>query len=46
MYVVKEILGNSQISTTMRYTHPMPDTMRDATAEMDTLFPQEDDEGG
>jgi len=46
MYVVKEILGHSQISTTMRYTYPTPDTMRDATAEMDTLFPQEDDEGG
>src|SRR6266511_331291 len=44
MYVVKEILGHSQISTTMRYTHPTPDTMRDATAEMDTLFPEENED--
>jgi hypothetical protein len=36
--------GHSQISTTMRYTHPTPDTMRDATAEMDVLFPEEDDD--
>jgi integrase len=43
MYVVKDILGHSQISTTMRYTHPTPDTMRDATAEMDALFPEENE---
>ena len=31
MYVVKDILGHSQISTTMRYTHPTSETMRDAS---------------
>jgi site-specific recombinase XerD len=41
MYVVKDILGHGQISTTMKYTHPTPETMRDATAELDLLFPDE-----
>jgi len=44
MYVVKDILGHDQISTTMKYTHPTPETMRNATAELDLLFP--DDEEG
>jgi integrase len=39
IHVVKDILGHSQISTTMRYAHPTEQTMRDATAEMDALFP-------
>jgi len=26
----------------MKYTHPTPETMRDATAELDLLFPEED----
>jgi integrase len=41
MYVVKDILGHGQIGTTMKYTHPTPETMRDATAELDLLFPDE-----
>jgi site-specific recombinase XerD len=41
MYVIKDILGHSQISTTMRYTHPTSETMRDAAAEMDVLFPED-----
>jgi len=44
MYVVKDILGHSQISTTMRYTHPTSETMRDAAAEMDVLFPEDQDD--
>ena len=44
MYVVKDILGHSQISTTMRYTHPASETMRDAAAEMDVLFPEDQDD--
>jgi integrase len=42
MYVVKDILGHGQISTTMKYTHPTPETMRDATAELDLLFPDDE----
>jgi integrase len=44
MYVVKDILGHDQISTTMKYTHPTPETMRDATAELDLLFPEDEKE--
>ena len=44
MYVVEDILGHGQISTTMKYTHPTPETMRDATAELDLLFPEDEKE--
>ena len=44
MHVVKDILGHSQISTTMRYAHPTKQTMRDATAEMDEILPEDPDE--
>jgi integrase len=44
LLVVKDILGHDQISTTMKYTHPTPETMRDATAELDRLFPEEEKE--
>jgi hypothetical protein len=46
MYVVKDILGHSQISTTTRRTHPTSETIRDAAAEMDVLFPEDQDEKG
>ena len=36
---VMEILGHSQISTTMNvYGHVLPETMKDAAARMDSLF--------
>ena len=44
MYAVKDILEHDQISTTMKYTHPTPETMRDATAELDRLFPEDEKE--
>jgi site-specific recombinase XerD len=44
IYLVKDILGHDQISTTMKYTHPTPETMRDATAELDLLFPEDEKE--
>jgi site-specific recombinase XerD len=44
MYVVKDILGHDQISTTMTYTHPTSATMRDATAELDLLFSEDEKE--
>jgi len=44
MYAVKDILGHDQISTTMKYTQPTPETMRDATAELDLLFPEDEKE--
>jgi hypothetical protein len=28
----------------MKYTHPTPETMRDAAAELDLLFPEEEDQ--
>jgi site-specific recombinase XerD len=43
MHVVKDILGHSQISTTIRYAHLTEQTMRDATAEMDALLPEDQD---
>jgi site-specific recombinase XerD len=44
MYVVKDILGHDQISTTMKYTHPTPETMRDATQILDLLFREDEKE--
>jgi len=40
---MKDILGHGQISTTMKYTHPTPETMHDATAELNLIFPEEED---
>jgi len=44
MHVVKDILGHSQISTTIRYAHPTEQIMRDATAEMAALLPEDQDD--
>jgi hypothetical protein len=44
MHVVKDILGHSQINTTMRYAHLTEQPMRDATAEMDELLPEDQHE--
>jgi integrase len=40
--VVMDILGHSQISTTMNtYAHVLPDVQREAVAGIDALFPEE-----